>query len=81
MRQHPAGRDSFGAGDIISVIKQIGPTLRPSEQRVAEAMLADVDFAVHSSNARTGAPRRRQRTDGDALQPRGRLRAACANSR
>jgi len=43
--------DGFGAGDIISVIRQIGPTLSPSEQRVATALLADVDFAVHSSNA------------------------------
>lgn len=41
----------LGPGDIVSVIKQIGPTLSPSEQRVATALLADVDFAVHSSNA------------------------------
>ena len=32
-------------------IKQIGPTLSRSEQRVATTVLADVDFAVHSSNA------------------------------
>ncbi len=43
--------DGFGAGDIISVIRQISATLSPSEQRVATALLADVDFAVHSSNA------------------------------
>ena len=36
--------------DIISVIKQTAPTLRPSERRVAEAILADVDFALHSAN-------------------------------
>ncbi len=36
--------------DIISVIKQSALTLRPAEQRVAETVLADVHFAVHSSN-------------------------------
>jgi len=36
--------------DIISIIKQTTPTLRPSERRVAEAVLGDVDFAVHSAN-------------------------------
>jgi len=36
--------------DIISVIKQTAPTLRPSERRVADAILADVDFALHSAN-------------------------------
>lgn len=36
--------------DIISVIKQSGVTLRPAEQRVADTVLADVNFAVHSSN-------------------------------
>ena len=36
--------------DIISVIKQSAPSLRPSERRVAEAILADVDFALHSAN-------------------------------
>ena len=36
--------------DIISVIKQSGATLRPAEQRVADIVLADVNFAVHSSN-------------------------------
>ena len=44
-------RDSFAPDDIVSVIKQIGPTLSRSEQRVATAVLNDVDFAVHSSNA------------------------------
>jgi RpiR family transcriptional regulator, carbohydrate utilization regulator len=44
-------RDNFAPGDIVSVIKQIGPTLSRSEQRVATTVLADVDFAVHSSNA------------------------------
>ena len=33
--------------DIISIIKQTAPSLRPSERRVAEAVLADVNFAVH----------------------------------
>jgi DNA-binding MurR/RpiR family transcriptional regulator len=32
------------------VIKQSALTLRPAEQRVAETVLADVHFAVHSSN-------------------------------
>lgn len=36
--------------DIISVIKQTAPDLRPSERRVAEAILADVNFALHSAN-------------------------------
>lgn len=36
--------------DIISVIKQTAPNLRPSERRVADAILADVDFALHSAN-------------------------------
>jgi len=36
--------------DIISIIKQTAPSLRPSERRVAEAVLADVNFAVHSAN-------------------------------
>lgn len=36
--------------DIISVIKQAASTLRPSERRVAEVVLADVNFALHSAN-------------------------------
>lgn len=36
--------------DIISIIKQAAPALRPSERRVADAVLADVNFAVHSAN-------------------------------
>ena len=36
--------------DIISIIKQSGATLRPAEQRVADIVLADVNFAVHASN-------------------------------
>lgn len=36
--------------DIISVIKQAASSLRPSERRVAEVVLADVNFAVHSAN-------------------------------
>lgn len=36
--------------DVISVIKQAAPNLRPSERRVAEAVLADVNFALHSAN-------------------------------
>lgn len=36
--------------DIISVIKQAAPNLRPSERRVAEVILADVNFALHSAN-------------------------------
>ena len=40
--------------DIISIIKQTVPTLRPSERRVAEAVLADVNFAVHSANGELG---------------------------
>ena len=45
----PSG-DTAGA-DIISVIRQAMPQLRPAEQRVASAVLADVGFAVHSSSA------------------------------
>jgi DNA-binding MurR/RpiR family transcriptional regulator len=37
--------------DIISIIKQKTAELRPSERRVADAVLADVNFAVHSANA------------------------------
>ena len=37
--------------DIISVIKQNVASLRPSERRVAHAVLADVNFAVNSANA------------------------------
>lgn len=47
----PPRRDDAGPSDIVSVITQIQPTLSRSEQRVAAALLADVDFAVHSSNA------------------------------
>jgi len=36
--------------DIISVIKQAAPALRPSERRVADAVLADVNFALHCAN-------------------------------
>ena len=43
-------RVSKAPEDIISVIKQTAPTLRPSERRVADAILADVDFALHSAN-------------------------------
>src|SRR4051812_20232650 len=43
-------RVSKAPEDIISVIKQTAPNLRPSERRVAEAILADVDFALHSAN-------------------------------
>jgi len=43
-------RVSKAPEDIISVIKQTAPGLRPSERRVAEAILADVDFALHSAN-------------------------------
>ena len=32
--------------DIISVIKQVAPSLRPSERRVAEAVLSDVKSAL-----------------------------------
>ncbi len=39
-----------GPDDIISAIKQASATLRPAELRVAETILADVNFAVHASN-------------------------------
>lgn len=32
------------------MIKQAAPTLRPSERRVAEVVLSDVNFALHSAN-------------------------------
>jgi len=44
-------RDNVAAGDIISLIRQCAPTLSPSEQRVAAALLADIEFAIHASNA------------------------------
>ncbi|WP_298877230.1 MurR/RpiR family transcriptional regulator [uncultured Bradyrhizobium sp.] len=47
----PLRRDAFVAGDIVSVIRQSAPSLSPSEQRVAMALLADVEFAIHASNA------------------------------
>jgi RpiR family transcriptional regulator, carbohydrate utilization regulator len=40
-----------GGDDIIASIRQSLPQLRPAEQRVASAILADVGFAVHSSSA------------------------------
>ena len=43
-------RVSKAPDDIISIIKQTAPNLRPSERRVAEAILADVNFALHSAN-------------------------------
>src|SRR6185295_8021304 len=43
-------RVSQAPEDIISVIKQSAPGLRPSERRVADAILADVSFALHSAN-------------------------------
>jgi DNA-binding MurR/RpiR family transcriptional regulator len=46
----PLRRDAFVAGDIVSVIRQSAPSLSPSEQRVAMALLADVEFAIHASN-------------------------------
>lgn len=36
--------------DIILIIRQSRPNLRPAEQRVADAVLSDVHFAVHASN-------------------------------
>ena len=45
------GRDTVVAGDIISLIRQCAPALSPSEQRVATALLSDVEFAIHASNA------------------------------
>jgi len=37
--------------DIISRLKEARAGLRPAEQRVADAVLSDVDYAVHASNA------------------------------
>jgi len=39
------------ADDIVGLIRQTAPALRPAERRVAEAILADVGFAVHGSSA------------------------------
>lgn len=47
----PQGRDNVVAGDVISLIRQSAPALSPSEQRVATALLSDVEFAIHASNA------------------------------
>jgi DNA-binding MurR/RpiR family transcriptional regulator len=46
----PSG-ETGASDDIILLIKQNMPQLRPAEQRVASAVLADVGFAVHSSSA------------------------------
>jgi DNA-binding MurR/RpiR family transcriptional regulator len=46
-----ASEDLTSADDIIATIRQAMPALRPAEQRVASAILADVGFAVHSSSA------------------------------
>jgi DNA-binding MurR/RpiR family transcriptional regulator len=46
----PTGHDIVVAGDIISLIRQCAPGLSPSEQRVATAVVADVEFAIHASN-------------------------------
>jgi DNA-binding MurR/RpiR family transcriptional regulator len=40
-----------GPDDIIGIIRQTAPALRPAERRVAEAVLADVGLAVHASSA------------------------------
>jgi DNA-binding MurR/RpiR family transcriptional regulator len=45
-----AASSLVGTDDIISTIGQAMPGLRPAEQRVASAVLADVAFAVHSSS-------------------------------
>lgn len=37
--------------DIISTIQRALPSLRPAEQRVAQIVLADANFAVHASSA------------------------------
>ena len=37
--------------DIVGLIRQTAPSLRPAERRVAEAILADVGLAVHGSSA------------------------------
>ncbi|MEO7223766.1 MAG: MurR/RpiR family transcriptional regulator [Devosia sp.] len=47
----PRSSESVAGDDIILSIKQSMPQLRPAEQRVASAVLADVGFAVHSSSA------------------------------
>jgi len=48
---NPPSRDHLVLGDIVSVVRQSAPDLSPSEQRVATALLADVEFAIHASNA------------------------------
>jgi len=47
----PASHDNVVAGDVISLIRQSAPNLSPSEQRVATALLSDIEFAIHASNA------------------------------
>jgi RpiR family transcriptional regulator, carbohydrate utilization regulator len=50
-RRRPAKLVPSGApDDIVGVIRQIAPTLRPAERRVADAILADVGLAVHGSS-------------------------------
>lgn len=51
----PTGAAALGDGtipvDIISHLKEARAGMRPAEQRVADTVLADVQFAVHASNA------------------------------
>ncbi len=48
LRMSPADRSE--AIDLISRIKELRDTLRPAEQRVADIVLRDIEFAVHASS-------------------------------
>ncbi|MEX0860322.1 MAG: MurR/RpiR family transcriptional regulator [Cucumibacter sp.] len=48
-------RDRTHAIDLISRIKELRPTLRPAERRVADVVLDDIEFAVGASNAALAA--------------------------
>lgn len=44
-------REQVHAVDLISRLKELQPQLRPSERRVADAVLEDIEFAVRASSA------------------------------
>ena len=49
LRMSPENRST--AIDLISRIKELRRTLRPAEQRVADVVLGDIEFAVHAAGS------------------------------
>ena len=49
LRMSPENRSN--AIDLISRIKELRETLRPAEQRVADVVLGDIEFAVHAASS------------------------------